>query len=114
MISLTKLKVDFSSLERDPYVPAGFRRKHIARYRFAGGDRFAKLPNEPLFQPRHINPTHGDVTRHYPEYLPAHPDEVLKLLRIFADTSGAPEGSVILLQAQRITCSRATVGEPSV
>jgi hypothetical protein len=105
---------DFSWLPLDPYVPEGFRYKSIARFRLVAPGRFKRMPHEPLFQSKTINPTHGDIARRYAAYAPSNPDDVDAAMTAFAEASGMPVGETLLLQAQRITCKPDQEGLPSV
>lgn len=116
-INLQKIQPDFYKLAQDPYVPEGFRRKHIIRVQHTGpkGAQFTLAPNAPLFQSSVINPTHGNISRVYPEYDPQYPDEFMKLVAMFCEKAEVPAGETMLIQAQRITCSlEKGAGLPSV
>jgi len=108
---------DMQHLALDPYVPEGFRRKGIARFRFDGGNRFARVAHEPLLQSRTVNPTHGGIERVYPEYVPDDPYSVYavrQVLRLFSHWADLPQGEEVLLQAQRISCGPDLKCLPSV
>ena len=50
-LNVEKLAPDFDELSVDPYVPEGFRRKHIGWFkRLESSEGFERLPNFPLFQ----------------------------------------------------------------
>ena len=50
-INIEKLAPDFDELLVDPYVPEGFRRKHIAWFkRSESSEGLERLPNFPLLQ----------------------------------------------------------------
>lgn len=112
-IHFHQLQSEFSSLTVDPYVKNGFRRKHIVRY-VKHKKEFVHVPNKPLFQSKQYNPTHGDIQRIYPEFTPTNQCVLPDLLNLFADVAQVPNGSTILIQAQRITCSPYDPGFPSV
>ncbi|PNH04445.1 hypothetical protein TSOC_009402 [Tetrabaena socialis] len=107
---------DFDALTPDPYVPAGFRRKHIVRYIVLerSGDllELGELPMRPLFQDRRHNPVHGDLHRVYPRFTPSAATRAL--VEGFVRTAGLERGTSVLVQAQRITCSTGQEGLPSV
>lgn len=112
-IHLGHLQQEFQYLQVDPYIKNGFRRKHITRFR-KEKKQFIHLPNTPLYQSSKYNPVNGDVERKYPEFIPQNPCVISDLLNLFADVAKVPNGQVILLQAQRITCSPYDPGYPSV
>ena len=114
LASLHHMRLNFSRLKVDPYVPEGFRRKHLVRYRVASKDpvTLEELPQEPLFQKKAYNPTHGDIHREYPTFQPT--EDTLNVVNEFVKRSRAKSGSRILVQAQRITCREGQEGLPSV
>lgn len=113
-VDMHSLRSDYADLTVDPYVPEGFRYKHIVRYRYEAPSTFSKLPNGPLYQSSAINPTHGNIQREYPEYVPSDVNAFDKVLRVFQELANVPDGEGILIQAQRITCNPAEEGLPSV
>lgn len=113
-VSLAKIKPDFEKLQKDRYVSAGFRYKHIVRFKYTKDNEFVRQPLAPLYQPLIVNPTHGNIPRYYPEYEPEYPEEIEKVLAHFVVEAKAPVDSVILFQAQRIICSHNLIGDPSV
>ena len=110
-VNLKGLQNDFLGLKKDPYVKEGYRWKHIVRFQLTK-DGLVKAPHGPLFQSSMFNPTHGNLTREYPEYKPN--KEAMKVIKEFVEKSNAKVGDEILVQAQRITCSKTLVGLPSV
>eukprot|EP00835_Amoeboradix_gromovi_P003941 NODE_281_length_11904_cov_0.253452.p4 type:complete len:204 gc:universal NODE_281_length_11904_cov_0.253452:10980-10369(-) len=110
-VNLKGLQNDFLKLKQDPYIKEGYRWKHIVRFRLTN-DGLVKAPHGPLFQSSKFNPTHGNLTREYPEYSPN--KEAMKVIKEFVQSSGAKVGDEILVQAQRVTCSKDLVGLPSV
>ena len=114
-VNIHKLRPDFDKLTLDAYVKEGFRRKHIKRIRHQSHDgAFEDLPIAPLYQNIDTNPTHGNIDRVYPEYLPGDPEELGKLIRFFIVKSPIPESARLLIQAQRITCHPHQEGHPAV
>lgn len=107
------LSDDFKNLTVDPYVKEGYRRKHISRFRF-DGKSYIEKENAALFQSSLINPTHGNITRVYPSYIPSQKENLLDVLRFFTEATDMPPNQNILVQAQRITCERGKAGLPSV
>jgi hypothetical protein len=112
-VNIHKLQPDFDRLTLDVYVKEGFRKKHIKRILKHDGV-LANLPLQPLYQSGDINPTHGNIDRVYPEYIPGDPVELGKLIRFFIAKSPIPETARLLIQAQRITCSPQQQGLPAV
>jgi hypothetical protein len=123
MLHLSRL---FDALPRDPYVPRGFRHKAILRVTRrpsarAGQQNLERLDEGPrpvLYQPRDVNPVHGGLRREYPalRVFEGTPEEAVlrRVMRLFAEQARVPVGGNVLVQAQRITCSREQDGEPSV
>lgn len=114
-VHLPMVRKNFETLQVDPYVKEGFRRKHIMRYLVVSRDPVIKLeplPQEPLFQRKLYNPVHGDIPRVYPGFVPT--SETFRVIQTFIHESSIEEGQRILVQAQRITCSLTHEGLPSV
>ena len=104
------LKPEFERLTLDPYVPEGFRRKHIVRY-----SRLMEVDDDNLlYQSNRINPTHGDVARKYARFCPRDVAPLREALKYFISAINVPEDEEILIQAQRVTCTPTTEGLPSV
>lgn len=110
LINIPSLKKDFENLGTDKYVKEGYRKKHIVRYKHTA-DGFVKEQHRPLFQSGYVNPTHGDIHREYPEYVSEHTNT---LLTVFTNMAKVPIDNIILLQAQRIICTKDLIGLPSV
>lgn len=113
-IDMERMKKDYKNLTVDPYVKEGFRRKHIVRYRTKGSSSFERLPHKPLYQSAGVNPTHGDIYREYPEYIPSDEVSFHRVLETFQELAQVPDGENMLIQAQRITCEPDREGLPSV
>ena len=111
-IKTSDVKNDFKNLTIDPYISAGYRRKHISRYILDTKRNLVKTDHGPLYQSSKYNPVHGDIKREYPEYKPCH--EALKVIETFVDNTDIQPGEEILVQAQRVTCSYFEEGLPSV
>ena len=111
--NLKRISYDFQNLKIDPYVKEGFRRKHIARFNY-NGETYIQKQNSALFQSSRINPTHGNIQRVYPDFVPSDESDVFSLLQFFSKITDMPLGQNILLQAQRITCEQGKEGLPSV
>lgn len=112
-VNIHKLQPDFDKLSLDVYVKEGFRRKHIKRV-LRRDENLEHLPLQPLYQSIDTNPTHGNIDRVYPEYIPGDPEELGKLIKFFINKSPIPETARLLIQAQRITCHPHQEGHPAV
>ena len=110
--NIKKILPNFKNLEKDVYVPQGFRYKETLIAKYKGGDVLLKLKNEPLFQSKVYNPTQGDIYRYYKEY--PYTDDVKDVILFFCKYANIPIGGDILFQAQRITCEPGKEGLPSV
>jgi hypothetical protein len=107
-VNIEKVKVDYPYLTQDPYVKEGFRKKHIVRFNYKQPNIFIYKKNEPLYQSSNINPTHGNLMRIYPDYIPPF------LVAFTIHIANIPDNQSILVQAQRITCEPDQKGLPSV
>jgi hypothetical protein len=125
LLNVSKLRPAFERLEADPYVPEGFRRKHIAWYEAsrtpAASIDFKYLPDKDAMQTRDTAPkSHQHQSSHSQAVYPPLPPQtdahtVHRLLRIFAHAADLPEGKQdVLLQLQRVTTAPAMPGRPSV
>lgn len=112
-VNISRLRPDFNRLSVDPYVKEGYRRKHILRIKRTEHG-YQKMPLAPLYQSVDVNPTHGNIHRQYKEYIPVDPSTLKLVVDQFIKHGNVPVNSVILLQAQRITCSVYGDGLPSV
>ena len=83
IIDIKKIQDDYNYLSKDKYIAEGYRFKNIVRYRYNGNTIKKHKIHEPLFQSKKVNPTHGDIIRHYDEYVPKHEDELMKILALF-------------------------------
>lgn len=112
------VRLNFRKLQVDPYVPEGFRRKHIVRYRVlekedrTGQPVLELLPPAPLYQRTDVNPVHGGLTRVYPMLRPT--ADTLNVVRAFVRESSVAVDDCVLVQAQRVTCTLEQGGLPSV
>jgi hypothetical protein len=114
-VNLTKLRPEFARLAVDPYVREGFRRKHIM-WLEKGGEGFNVIERNTLLQDKATNPIHGGIERVYPriESWDRERETMTRLVRMFTDMAGTPDGKEILMQFQRITCEPGKPGLPSV
>ncbi len=104
----------YSNLEVDPYVEEGYRFKNIMRVR-TDTIKVVKGSHEPLFQSGKYNPVHGDIVRAYPEIPAAFHNQVLfDAIKSYAKLCGISYDQEILVQAQRIKCSKTLEGLPAV
>lgn len=122
--NLSKLRPTFERLRVDPYVPEGFRRKHIGWFDVARGQAGSGQAGRPEFEPirglntlyqsREVNPVHGGLARVYPPIQHADGETLRRLLALFTEVAEVPDGARLLLQLQRVTTTPDNVGKPSV
>lgn len=118
-VNLPVLKPEFQRLTVDPYLKTGSRQNHILwlNHRLDGQgithrSNFDKIEKNDLYQDTYTNPIRGGIKRVYPriESWSLEKETMKDLMRVFVDTAQVPNGSDILVQFQRITC---TPGKPS-
>lgn len=105
----------FDRIKEDPYCPGRF--KHIAWLKVdLHRDSVQVLDNEPLFQPKEFNPTHGDLVRNYDQCEQSFLDrpDTMAFIKDFAAFWKVDANDVILFQMQRVRADVDVAGEPTV
>mmetsp|Transcript_97482 Transcript_97482/g.179134 ORF Transcript_97482/g.179134 Transcript_97482/m.179134 type:complete len:463 (+) Transcript_97482:111-1499(+) len=105
----------FDRIKEDPYCPGRYKRIAWLKVDLQR-DSVQVLGNEPLFQPKEFNPTHGDLVRNYESCEQSFLDrpDTLAFIKDFAAFWKVDSNDVILFQMQRVRADVDAAGEPTV
>mmetsp|Transcript_18748 Transcript_18748/g.34938 ORF Transcript_18748/g.34938 Transcript_18748/m.34938 type:complete len:463 (+) Transcript_18748:89-1477(+) len=105
----------FDRIEEDPYCAGRYKRIAWLKVDLER-DSVQVLKNEPLFQPKEFNPTHGDLVRNYEPCEQSFMDrpDTIAYIKDFAAFWKIDANDVILFQMQRVRADVDAAGEPTV
>lgn len=114
-VNLQHVVPAFQRLKVDPYIPEGYRRKHIAWFKGGKGTHLERLDRSTLFQSSTINSVHGGLVRDYPQIV-CNDQVMYRILDLFLSLTSTPNATEfeVLVQFQRITAWPDKQGKPSV